>query len=220
MSKIKSSISFPEIPYQESVDGIVAIGGKVDTGTLLAAYSKGIFPWPQDGVPMLWFFPEERGVLDFKDLHISESLYKFIKKNSYRFRFSVNEAFPKVIEACQLQKRKNQPGTWILPEMKKAYIEFHYAGYAHSIECWEEEQLVGGIYGVLVDGVFSGESMFHKTTNASKMSLLYLIDWLKEKGIQWMDIQMVTPLLESFGGKYITDKEYYLRLKENKPELN
>lgn len=212
MSKIKSSIPFPEEPYKASVDGIVAIGGKVDTGTLLAAYSKGIFPWPQEGVPMLWFFPEERGILEFKDLHLSESLYKFIKKNSYRFRFSVNEAFPKVIEACQLQKRKNQPGTWILPEMKKAYIEFHYAGYAHSVECWEDDQLVGGIYGVLVNGVFGGESMFHKTTNTSKMSLLYLIDWLKEKNIQWMDIQMVTPLLESFGGKYISDKEYYFLL--------
>lgn len=212
----KSSIPFPKVPYEESVDGIVAIGGKVDTPTLLAAYERGIFPWPQEGLPMLWFFPEERGILDFKDLHVPESLYKFIKKNSYRFQFTVNEAFEEVIESCQIQKRKHQQGTWILPEMKKAYIKFHEAGYAHSVECWEGKELVGGVYGVLVRGVFSGESMFHKTTNASKMSLLYLIDWLKEKGIQWMDIQMVTPLLKSFGGKYISDKEYYQLLHSQK----
>lgn len=216
MSPLKSSIPFPEIPYLESIEDLVAVGGKLDVGTLLAAYSKGIFPWPQEGAPLLWFFPEQRGVLDFTELHIPESLYKFIKKNSYRFQFTVNDAFPKVIEACQLQKRKDQPGTWIIPELKRAYIEFHYAGYAHSIECWEDGSLVGGVYGVFVNGVFSGESMFHKTTNASKMSLIYLVDWLKQQGISWMDTQMVTPLLASFGGKYISDREYFDRLPETK----
>lgn len=212
LAHFKSTISFPEIPYLESYEDIVAIGGKLNVGTLLAAYEKGIFPWPQQGAPLLWFFPEQRGVLDFNDLHIPESLIKFIKKNSFRFRFSVNEAFPQVIENCQLQKRNNQPGTWIIPELKKAYVEFHEAGFAHSVECWEGSQLVGGVYGVLVRQVFSGESMFHHTTNVSKMCLLFLIDWLKGKGISWMDIQMVTPLLESFGGKYISDEEYFHRL--------
>lgn len=216
MSHYASTIHFPEVPYLASVDDIVAVGGKLDVGTLLAAYSKGIFPWPQPGLPLLWFFPQERGVLDFSELHISTSLYKFIKKNKNRFRLSVNENFTQVIEACQLQKRKNQPGTWIIPELKKAYIDLHYAGFAHSVECWEANELVGGIYGVFLNGIFSGESMFHKTTNASKISLVFLIEWLKERGISWMDIQMVTPLLAHFGGKYISDKEYFQRIAKNK----
>ncbi|MCB0370893.1 MAG: leucyl/phenylalanyl-tRNA--protein transferase, partial [Bdellovibrionales bacterium] len=153
-----------------------------------------------------------RGVLDFHELHISKSLYKFIKKNSHRFELSVNKAFPKVIEACQQQIRKDQPGTWIIPEIKKAYIELHYAGLAHSVECWADQQLVGGIYGVMVNKVFSGESMFHSVDNASKMALLYLVDWLKQQGVTWMDVQMVTPVLASFGGKYISDREYFNRL--------
>ncbi|MCK6596877.1 MAG: leucyl/phenylalanyl-tRNA--protein transferase [Bdellovibrionaceae bacterium] len=207
-----SSLDFPDIPYEASYEDIVAIGGKLDVGTLYAAYSRGIFPWPQEGAPLLWFFPERRGVLDFKELHIPASLVKFIKKNSYRFEFTRNKAFPQVIEECQKQKRTNQPGTWIIPSLKKAYISFHQAGFVHSVECWENKVLVGGVYGVLINGVFSGESMFHKVSNSSKLSLLYLVEWLKQQNIQWMDTQMVTPVLESFGGKYISDKDYFKRL--------
>lgn len=209
---MKSTVEFPDFPYLEAIDDIVAVGGILDTETLLAAYTRGIFPWPQVGYPMLWFCPQKRGVLDFSDLHIPKSLSKFIRHSGERYHFTVNTHFSKVIESCQVQKRPNQQGTWILPEIKKAYIQFHLDGYAHSVECWRDDALVGGIYGVLVDGVFSGESMFHHEENVSKLSLLYLIDWLKSKNIQWMDIQMITPVTEAFGGRYISAKEFFARL--------
>lgn len=209
---MKTRVEFPDIPYLEAIDDIVAIGGSLDTPTLLEAYTRGIFPWPQVGYPMLWFYPHKRGILDFCDLHIPKSLTKFIRQMGDQFQFTVNKNFQGVIENCQIQKRPNQEGTWILPEIKKAYIQFHLDGYAHSLECWRDDKLVGGIYGVLVNGVFSGESMFHKEENASKLSFLRLIDWLDAKDIKWMDIQMITPVTEAFGGKYISAREFYKRL--------
>lgn len=213
---MKTRVEFPDLPYLETIDDIVAVGGTLDTETLLEAYSRGIFPWPQRGYPMLWFFPQQRGVLDFKGLHIPKSLNKFIKQKSHLYNFSVNNNFYQVIQQCQIQKRPNQEGTWILPEIKDAYVQLHKDGYAHSIECWRDQILVGGIYGVLIDGVFSGESMFHVEKNTSKLSLLYLIDWLKIKNIQWMDIQMLTPVTEAFGGKYISARDFFYRLPFSK----
>ncbi len=213
---MKIKVEFPEIPYLEAIDDIVAIGGTLDTPTLVEAYSRGIFPWPQVGYPMLWFCPQRRGILDFSDLHIPKSLLKFMRQSGNQFHFTINKSFQQVIEHCRIQKRPNQEGTWILPEIKKAYLQFHIDGYAHSIECWSGDELVGGIYGVLVNGVFSGESMFHSQENTSKLSLLHLIEWLKEKQINWMDIQMITPVTEAFGGKYISAREFYRRLPYSK----
>lgn len=209
---MKSSVDFPDHPYLESLEDVVAVGGKLDTFTLTQAYRRGIFPWPQIGYPMLWFFPERRGVIDFHELHIPKSLEKFIRKSSGQYNFTRDKAFHHVIEQCQIQQRPNQQGTWILPEIRKAYLQFHRDGFAHSVECWRDHQLVGGIYGVMMNGVFSGESMFHLEDNTSKLSLLYLIDWLQSKGIQWMDIQMVTPVVAALGGKYISGKEFFYRL--------
>lgn len=209
---MKTKIEFPDIPYIDAINDIVAVGGALDTATLVAAYTRGIFPWPQAGYPMLWFFPQKRGILDFEDLHVPKSLSKFIRQKGDRYQFTVDQNFQQVIERCQIQKRPNQEGTWIDPEIKRAYIQFHLDGYAHSVECWRDRVLVGGIYGVLVNGVFSGESMFHIEQNASKLALLYLIDWLKGQNISWMDIQMITPVTEAFGGKYISAQEFYRRL--------
>ena len=204
-------IEFPNPETQSSEEGLVCVGGELTVQTLLSAYVQGIFPWPQKGYPMLWFSPPERGVIDLKEFHISKSLRKDFKKCD--FQFSMNQKFDAVIRACEEQTRPGQDGTWITPEVRKAYTEFHQAGFAYSVECWEKDELVGGLYGVLIDQFCSAESMFYKRSNASKYCILYLIEFLRENNIEWLDIQMVTPVTESFGGKYITRKEFMQRLK-------
>lgn len=201
---------FPN-PRSANLDGIVAIGGALTVKTLFEAYCKGIFPWPQPGYPLLWFSPDPRGVLDFANLRVPRSLTKWAKKNQH-LQFTMNQNFSEVIQQCRLQERPDQDGTWILPQMVRSYTEFHKAGYAMSLECWEDGALIGGIYGVLVNGLFSGESMFYKKPNVSKICLLKMIEFLKSKGHTWMDIQMVTPVTASFGGKYISRDEYLKRI--------
>lgn len=194
-------------------DGLLAFGDELTVEILLEAYSFGVFPWPHEDMPVLWFSPPERGVLDFKDLHVSKSLKKFMKQTKWEIKF--NTDFAQVISRCKKSIRRNQTGTWITPMLERAYNEFHKAGYAHSIECWDKNKLVGGLYGVYVGGVFSGESMFFDKDNASKYCLLKLIEKLKENNLTWMDIQMVTPNLEAFGGKYIQRAEFLERLNES-----
>ena len=192
----------------------MAMGDELNFETLLEAYSFGIFPWPHPELPCLWFCPDQRGVIDFEELHISRSLQKFMRKTNFKVTF--NQVFSDVMVECADVPRAGQSGTWITPAILKAYEEFHRRGYAHSVECWSGDKLVGGLYGVYVAGVFSGESMFFKESNASKFCLLKLIERLKENGLTWMDIQMVTPVTESLGGKYITKKQYLLRVEQSK----
>lgn len=189
------------------------VGGELSVANLYAAYRKGIFPWPQEGYPMLWFSPEERGVIDFNEFHIPRSLEKFLKKNP-QIEFSINHEFLDVIRACQKQTRPGQAGTWINEQIVNAYNNFHKAGYAHSLEVWDGDELVGGIYGVLVEGVFSAESMFYKKPNASKLALWALVDHLKDQGHQWMDVQMITPVVEAMGGEYISRDDFLTLLNE------
>lgn len=207
--KLISSVEFPD-PRDTLAEGILAVGGTLDVGTLYTAYSRGIFPWPQQGLPMLWFSPEQRGILEFKDFKVPESLKRFRRRHP-EIEFTVNADFRQVIEECAKQKRPGQEGTWILPAMKKAYTSFFHEGYAMSVEVRENQILIGGIYGVLVEGVFSGESMFYKKPNASKLALWYLVDYLRERGHEWMDVQMVTPVVASMGGKYV-DRDSYLEM--------
>ncbi len=204
-------ILFPD-PRNAGPDGLLCVGGDLEVDTLYAAYSQGIFPWPQEGLPLLWFSPWERGVLDFKDVHWPRRFLRDLRKSEFEVTF--NQAFASVIHECAKQPRVHEQGTWILPEMQFAYEKFHEAGYAHSIECWKDGVLVGGMYGVYVEGVFSGESMFHRASGASKMCLYRAIEKLRESGIEWIDIQMVTPVLETFGGKYISRDEYLERLEK------
>ncbi|WP_374035080.1 leucyl/phenylalanyl-tRNA--protein transferase [Bdellovibrio bacteriovorus] len=211
--KLRSSVDFPD-PRETLAEGILAIGGSLDVGTLYAAYSKGIFPWPQPGLPMLWFSPEERGVLEFRDFHVPESLRRFRKRHP-EIHFSVNQDFHHVLEECSKQPRPGQDGTWITGQMKRAYMEFFKAGYCMSVEVRENNVLIGGIYGVLVEGVFSGESMFYKKPNASKLALWRLVEVLSEQGHEWIDVQMVTPVVASMGGKLI-DREQYLEMLEQR----
>lgn len=212
MSRLKhSEFYFPD-PERTLDDGLLCIGGNLEVETLCEAYSKGIFPWPQEGYPLLWFSPPERGVLDFEDLHISRSLKKMMGRVDWTLSF--NQCFESVIQACAAQERPGQDGTWILSPMVEAYINLHRAGYAHSIEVWQGSDLIGGLYGVYIGGVFSGESMFYKQPNASKFAFISFVDFLKSKGLTWLDMQMVTPSLKAFGGKYISREEFLRRLEE------
>ncbi|MCB0421666.1 MAG: leucyl/phenylalanyl-tRNA--protein transferase [Bdellovibrionales bacterium] len=205
---------FPD-PLLTRRDGLVAIGDDLEVETLLEAYSFGIFPWPQEeDVPVLWFSPMERGVLDFSEFHISRSLKKLAQKSDWVLK--VNTDFESVIQRCAQVPRSAQDGTWITRMMIQGYLKFHRAGYAHSIECWEGEELVGGLYGVFVGGVFSGESMFYSKDNASKYCLWFIQRILESNGLKWMDIQMVTNNVRAFGGKYISKIDFLKRIEDSK----
>ena len=204
---------FPD-PRLAGEEGLLCVGGRLDTESLLEAYSSGIFPWPQEGLPLLWFSPKERGVLDFAEMHWPKRFLRELKKPGYQITF--NKSFAEVIRECSLAPRSLETGTWILPEMERAYSALHRAGHAHSVECRRDGKLVGGLYGVYVGGVFSGESMFFKESGASKRCLHALVEKLKTFGLEWMDIQMVTPVLKALGGKYVTRDEFLQRLVQAK----
>jgi leucyl/phenylalanyl-tRNA---protein transferase len=188
---------------------IVWVGKKLTVENLKEAYAQGIFPWPHEGFPLLWFCPEERGIMEFAQFRIPRTVQKELRRAQFRVTFDT--CFAKVIEECSKQKRSGQRGTWITPEMKMVYTEMFQRGLAHSVECWSGEVLVGGLYGVYIEGVFSGESMFHHQTAASKQCIVALVEKLQKMGHEWFDIQMVTPILETFGGSYL-ERDQYLRL--------
>jgi len=194
-------------PDDATYDGILAFGGELSTTNLLRAYRQGIFPWPIDGYPTPWFCPEKRAILEFKKIHIPRRLERVRRLNN--FHFTIDQAFTDVIECCASVERKDQSGTWITAEMIEAYCELHREGYAHSIEVWEDDRLVGGLYGVDAGGAFAGESMFSKRSNASKLALLFLIDHLQQRGLDWLDVQVMTPHIEALGAHEI-DRNYFL----------
>lgn len=196
---------FPD-PLYATPDGIVALGERLDPDTLREAYRRGIFPWPVDGLPLPWFCPPERGVLEFGALHIPRRLQRIRQQEP--FRLTLDQAFDAVIEQCAA---RHQP-TWITPPMLRAYKTLHRAGDAHSAEAWDGDQLVGGVYGVDAGGAFSCESMFYLRPNASKLALLHLIDHLRSRGLDWIDIQMVTPHLEVLGARAIQREDFLERL--------
>ncbi len=208
---MKRQIVFPPIEAATE-DGLVAIGGDLESDTLEEAYMLGIFPWPISlDFPLAWFSPNPRGILDFSELHISKSFEKFLKRHPFEVTF--NQAFPKVIRECARAYRKNQPSTWITPEIVSGYEKLFLKEKAYSVEVWEGKELVGGLYGVVMGDYVSGESMFMKKDNASKVGLYTLIRKLESKYIPWLDTQMVTSVVEQFGGKYIPRPEFITRLK-------
>jgi leucyl/phenylalanyl-tRNA--protein transferase len=206
-------VSFPD-PNDSLEEGIVDLSDDLRVERLLEAYSFGIFPWPHEELPTLWFSPPERGILLFDEFHVPRSLRKLVASTSWTW--TLNRDFPRVIAACAAAKRRGQAGTWITERLLAAYIEFHRAGYAHSLEVWDRDELIGGLYGVYVGGLFCGESMFHYQSNASKFALLKMVEFLRARGLQWMDTQMVTPALESFGGQYISRRIFLKRLEAAK----
>lgn len=207
MPRQRDLIYFLDPEY--AIDGIVAVGGPLTTTNLLRAYGSGIFPWPIHENLVPWFCPEERGVLDFNELHIPRRL----ARTRHPFHFTIDRAFPQVITHCATVRRNHESGTWITRQMIRAYCELHTQGHAHSVEVWEGDELVGGMYGVDARGAFSGESMFSLRSNASKLALLFLIEHLKQRGLDWIDIQMVTPHLEALGAKAISRADFLARLK-------
>lgn len=204
-------VIFPP-PQNANEQGIVAIGGQLDIETLTTAYHSGIFPWPiSKEYPLTWFSPDPRGVLDFNDFHIPRSLKKFMKSCDYEVLFNRN--FEKVLRMCSKVKRKFQTDTWISEEIIRGYIGLFEHKLAYSVETYHAGQLIGGLYGVCMGEVISGESMFFLQPNASKVALVRLIEELQKSGIAWMDTQMVTPVIESFGGKNISRNDFLLRLE-------
>jgi leucyl/phenylalanyl-tRNA--protein transferase len=212
MSAVPSKSTFPK-PSEADSDGLLCYGGALSCEILIDAYSHGIFPWPQENLPLLWFSPPQRGVLDFADFHVPKRVQKTLRQ-TYDHEVTFDRDFAQVIRCCARAPRPGQNGTWLLPEMIEAYTQFHEAGYAHSVECWYKGELAGGLYGVYINGVFSGESMFHRESDASKRCLYALIEKLKKAGLTWIDTQMITPVVASFGGKYISREVFLQRLSQ------
>jgi leucyl/phenylalanyl-tRNA--protein transferase len=185
---------------------VVAFGDDLRVEVLRDAYRHGIFPWPHDDLPMPWFSPRRRAVLIFDELHVARSLQKAARRTT--FTFSIDRAFPDVIAACAESPRPDQDGTWIEPQIVKAYTALHRAGDAHSVEIWDGDELAGGVYGVDSGGVFTGESMFYRRPNGSKLALLHLIEHLRTRGATWLDCQVMTPHMEALGARLITRSRF------------
>jgi leucyl/phenylalanyl-tRNA--protein transferase len=198
--------------YYNALD-IVGFGGDLSIENLRNAYSRGIFPWHIDGLPLPWFCPEQRAVLEFAELHIPRTLRKERQKTD--FTFTIDKDFPQVIKNCAKTARNGESGTWITGDFIRSYCKFHEIGAAHSVEVWDSAgDLVGGLYGVDAGGVFCGESMFYKRSNASKFALLFLIEHLKTRGSTWLDTQVMTPHFEILGAKEIPRADFLDKLEK------
>jgi len=190
-------------------EGLVAVGGDLSVERLLLAYRSGIFPWTVD--PITWWSPNPRAIFELDGLHVSRSLARVIRKGI--FQVTIDRAFQRVMRGCAAPARGRR-GTWISPEFIAAYTQLHVQGHAHSLECWQGPRLVGGIYGVTVGGLFAGESMFHRASNASKVAVFHLIEHLRRQGFALFDIQMLTPITAQLGGIAIPREEYLGRLAQ------
>lgn len=195
---------FPTVEYAEE-DGLLAAGGDLTPKRLLAAYRLGIFPWYQEGGPILWWCPRTRYVIVPAEIHVSSSMAKFMRKTAMRVSF--DEDFAAVIHHCRIL-REDKEGTWITDAMEEAYCVLHRMGYAHSVEVWDGQELVGGLYGVKLGKSFFGESMFSLKSNASKLALISLARRMESEGAKMIDCQFRTEHLESMGGKYIDYEEF------------
>jgi leucyl/phenylalanyl-tRNA--protein transferase len=189
-------VLFPPVSWA-SPEGVIAVGGRPDAETLKEAYGRGIFPWPHEGVPLLWFCPDPRFVLEPAAAHVSRSLRKEMRRGTFEVR--ADTAYREVMGGCSRAPRPGQSGTWITPEMIEGYTALHGEGLAHSIEAWQEGRLVGGLYGISLGSVFYGESMFAEVPNASKVAFATLLANLIRWRFSLVDCQSYTPNLESFG---------------------
>ncbi|MBP7189450.1 MAG: leucyl/phenylalanyl-tRNA--protein transferase [Thiopseudomonas sp.] len=202
----RASLKFP--PLHKALrepNGLLAAGGDLSAARLVAAYRHGCFPWYQDGQPLLWWSPDPRTVLLPNNLHISRSLRKVLRSDLFSVTFDRN--FTDVIHACS-EPRKDEDGTWITSEMQAAYFALHAQGHAHSVEVWQQDQLVGGLYGIAIGQLFFGESMFSRTSNASKVGFVTLVSALKAAGFVLIDCQMPTAHLISLGAESIRRSEF------------
>ena len=205
-ARLGPAVWFPD-PNQAGAEGLVAVGGDLSVERLLAAYRQGLFPWTAN--PPTWWSPDPRGIIELDQVHISESLAKVIRRRT--FEITIDRAFREVMQGCAAPGPGRQ-GVWITAEFMEAYTRLHEQGHAHSVECWHNKELVGGIYGVAVGGLFAGESMFHRADNASKVVLCHLAGHLRERRFALFDIQMVTPATQPLGAKAVSRREYLSRL--------
>jgi leucyl/phenylalanyl-tRNA--protein transferase len=208
---LSDRLSFPP-PHLAIQEGLLAVGGDLSVERLILAYRSGIFPWYSKGEPILWWSPDPRLVLYPSELRISKSLQKVIKRRL--FQITVNKAFDAVIQGCADVKRSYGEGTWITDEMKSAYCRLHRYGYAHSIEAWQENELVGGLYGVALGHAFFGESMFSRVSNASKVAFVTFVEILKELKFDLVDCQVKTDHLIRFGAREIPRKKFLEQLEK------
>jgi len=206
----KSHYQFPHPDKWD--DNIISVGGNLSPGLLLSAYEQGIFPWYNEGDPVIWQSPDPRCVLFPDKLHISSSMRKIL--NSGAFQITYDEDFEGVIRGCSEVKRSKQDGTWITNDIIEAYTELHRLGWAHSAEAWSHGELVGGCYGVLLGRAFCGESMFAKKPNASKAAFLSLAQVMFEHKVAFIDCQVPTNHLMSLGGEEMSRKEFLKLLKK------
>lgn len=196
---------------ETSSEGIIAVGGDLSPERLLLAYQSGIFPWYNHDEPKLWWCPEERMVLFFENLRITKSMRNVLNRNEFQVTF--NTAFKDVISNCQQSPRKNQDGTWISDEIIEAYCKLHELGHAKSVEVWQNNELVGGLYGIDLGDVFCGESMFSKVPNASKVSFIHLAKQLEMANYKILDCQVYNDHLESLGCIEIDRDDFLMILK-------
>ena len=203
---------FPN-PGMAEEDGLLAIGGDLSPERLLNAYAQGIFPWYSDGQPFLWWSPDPRMILFPEGFKRSKNLRRTVESGKFEVKFDSN--FIGVISNCSEISRKEQPGTWITSEMKAAYIRLHQLGFAHSVETYLDEKLVGGLYGISIGGAFFGESMFHLVTDASKVALWHLVDRTLKWNIDFIDVQQDTAHLRSLGAVTIERKKFLILLGES-----
>lgn len=207
-----SPMDFPPVKeWHES--GLVAVGADLTSKRLVRAYSRGIFPWYSLNMPILWWSPDPRCVLFTDELHIPRSLARCIRRN--KFSFTINRAFIEVIRYCAKVRRPGQKDTWITPSIIAAYLGMHRQGLAHSVECWEDGQLVGGVYGVALGRVFFGESMFHLRSNASKAALVTLILCMRAQGFRLLDCQQATPHMAQLGAREIPRRRFLKLMRKH-----
>lgn len=213
-------LAFPAIEYAlTEPNGLLALGGDLQPERIINAYKQGIFPWYSENDPIMWWSPDPRAVINLSDLRINRTLRKALKKSPYKI--TLNSAFEQVIDLCADAPFRDD-GTWILPEMQSAYIELHKLGYAHSIEIWHmnnedashpKQELVGGLYGVAINGYFSGESMFYTRSNASKFAIIALTNLLESIDVDFIDCQLLNPFLADMGAVEIS-RENFKKMKQ------
>ncbi len=210
--RLNEQIQFPHPQYAEE-SGLLAIGGDLRPERLLMAYSQGIFPWYSPGDPILWWFTSPRLVIFPEEFRVPRRVARYARNSSVTI--TRNQAFGQVISACANARSAHRTETWISAEMQEAYIKLHHLGFAHSFECWLNGLLVGGLYGITLDQVFYGESMFSWTKCASQFALIALVEYLKGRNCQMIDCQMTTNHLLRFGAREISGEEFRRHLKEN-----
>lgn len=209
---LDDELIFPH-PSLREPDGLMAVGGDLSPERLLLAYRWGIFPWYHEGQPILWWWLAPRLMVRPEDVHVSHSVRSVINKK--KFKVTIDRDFKSVMQRCGSVRRAGQEGTWIMPEMIEAYTTLHQLGYAHSVEVWEGEQLVGGLYGIALGRIFFGESMFAESPNASKVGFVFFAKHLAALDFLWIDCQQDTPHMRSMGADLIEEEDFMEILRQN-----